>query len=77
VYNAIAYFSIVIGALALVAFPVHLFGSAILKENNHSINKKQHNYFFVLLMQHARLNKIATINFDPTTLRSTFTGFAK
>jgi hypothetical protein len=29
------------------------------------------------LMQHARLNKIATINFDPTTLRSTFTGFAK
>jgi hypothetical protein len=39
VYNTIAFFSIVIGALALVAFLVRLFISAILKENNHFINK--------------------------------------
>ncbi len=46
VYNITAYFSIVIGALALVAFPVRLFGSAILKENNHFITKKNKIIFF-------------------------------
>jgi len=77
-YNTIVFFSIVIGALALVAFLVRLFISAILKENNHSINIKiKKNYFFVLLMQHARLDRIATINFDLATLRSTFTRLAK
>jgi hypothetical protein len=77
-YNTIAYFSIVINALALVAFPLRLFGSANLKEKNHFINKKKkHNYLFLLLMQHARLDKIATTNFDLAILRSTFIRLAK
>jgi hypothetical protein len=44
-YNTIAYSSIVIGALALVAFHVRLFGSAILKENYNSINKRKTQLF--------------------------------
>jgi hypothetical protein len=53
-YNAIACF--VISALA--TFCACFFGGAILKRNNHSINEEK--TFIYLLMQHARLDGVAT-----------------
>jgi len=75
VYNTIACSSIVIIALALDAFRVHFFGSSILKENNNSINQKKNpNFFFLILMQHAKLDGIEV---TLATLRSIFTRLVK
>jgi hypothetical protein len=59
VYNIIAYFSIIIDTLTLATFHAHFFGGAILKRNNHSINKEktQKNYLFIYLSSDATCKK--------------------
>jgi len=45
VYNTITCFSIIIGALALVAFCARFFGGVFLKRNNHLLTKKKNKLF--------------------------------
>ncbi len=63
-YNIITFFSIVIGAMALVPFHAHFLEVPSEKKKNHSINKEKtlKKNFFFFLMQHARLDGIV-INF--------------